>query len=121
MKNLTVKDIPEAQVRLLIACCREAREEAGFGSKLVAKYGGTVGQNFDFKRDETASKPLSYKLGYCQSARKIDLKPPPTTGEMCCSRSPLTGHSPSVQNLEMIEFTAGTEPSFAAVAIQASF
>lgn len=80
MINLTVKDIPEeefskldriaaargrsveAQVRLLIACSSEAREAAGFGSKLVAKYGGTVGQIFDFKRDETANRPPKLQI-----------------------------------------------------------
>ena len=79
MGQMTARDIPdiqyaalnrvaaaddrsaEAEVYYLIARRVDTQEGEGFGSKLVAKYSGVVDQNFEFKRDRTASEPVNFE------------------------------------------------------------
>lgn len=79
MSQMTVRNIPdpqyealkrvaaldgrsaEAEVRLLIAKRVGAQDGEGFGSKLVAKYSGSIDQDFEFERDQTASDPVSFE------------------------------------------------------------
>lgn len=51
----------EAEVRILIAQRVGALEAEGFGSKLVAKYGGSVDQDFEFERGQSASDPVTFE------------------------------------------------------------
>lgn len=79
MSQLTVRDIPDAQyealkrlaalnnrsteaeVRLLIARHVGAQEGGGFGSRLAAKYRGSVDQNFRIERDQTSSDLVTFE------------------------------------------------------------
>lgn len=51
----------EAEVRLAIAKLVQAETGGGFGSKLNAKYGGAIDDDFRFARNQTASAPMVFE------------------------------------------------------------
>ena len=51
----------EAEAHLAIALYIESQSMAGFGSRLVEKYGGILDQDFAKARDGTGSGPVSFE------------------------------------------------------------
>jgi len=51
----------EAEVRFAIAQIVRRETGSGFGSKLNAKYGGVIDDDFQFERDKTASEPMVFE------------------------------------------------------------
>ena len=49
----------EAEVRLAIS--HLVQTSGGFGTKLAAKYSGAIDADFNFDRDNAASKPVSFE------------------------------------------------------------
>ena len=51
----------EAEVRLAIAQLVRIATGTGFGTKLNAKYGGVIDDDFQFDRDKSAGEPMAFE------------------------------------------------------------